>query len=107
MRRGFVRTVIGSALLAMLGAAAPVVAQEPPPGWPARPIRFVLPVVPGGGMDILSRAIGQHMGERWGQSVIIDNRAGGGTVVATEISARSAPDGLPCSWRAIRCGCWA
>jgi tripartite-type tricarboxylate transporter receptor subunit TctC len=68
-------------------------AQDAPPGWPTRPIRIVLPVVPGGGMDIICRAIAQHMTERWGQSVIIDNRPGGGTVVATEISARAAPDG--------------
>jgi len=93
MRRTFIRTVIGSALLTTLGFSAPIRAQDAPPGWPTRPIRFVLPVVPGGGMDILSRGIAQHMTERWGQSVIIDNRAGGGTVVATEISARAAPDG--------------
>jgi len=93
MRGSFIRTLLGSALLAGSSMSAFVCAQDAPPGWPTRPIRLVLPVVPGGGMDILSRAIGQHMTERWGQSVIIDNRAGGGTVVATEISARSAPDG--------------
>jgi len=93
MKRSFVRSLLGTALLVCSTMSALVCAQDAPPGWPTRPIRLVLPVVPGGGMDILSRAIGQHMTERWGQSVIIDNRAGGGTVVATEISARSAPDG--------------
>lgn len=93
MRRAFIRGLLGSALLASLSAQAPAQAQDAPSGWPNRPIRLVLPVVPGGGMDILSRAIGQHMTERWGQSVIVDNRAGGGTVVATEISARAVPDG--------------
>lgn len=93
MRKAFIRTVFRSALLTTLGLSAPTHAQDAPPGWPARPIRIVLPVVPGGGMDIICRAIAQQMTERWGQSVIIDNRAGGGTVVATEISARSAPDG--------------
>lgn len=93
MRSVFTRTVWGASLLTMLGAGTAATAQDVPPGWPTRPIRIVLPVVPGGGMDIICRAIGQQMTEKWGQSVIIDNRAGGGTVVATEISARSAPDG--------------
>lgn len=93
MRRAFNRTLLGTAVLAALGFAGGASAQDAPAGWPTRPIRLVLPVVPGGGMDILSRSIAQHMTERWGQSVIIDNRAGGGTVVATEISARAAPDG--------------
>jgi len=83
----------GCALLASLGSQAPARAQDAPAGYPARPIRIVLPVVPGGGMDIINRAVGQHITERWGQSVIIDNRPGGGTVVATEISARAVPDG--------------
>lgn len=89
----FRRALLGCALLAGFGAGAAAYAQDAPPGWPTRPIRIVLPVVPGGGMDIVCRAIAQQMTERWGQSVIIDNRAGGGTVVATEISARAAPDG--------------
>jgi tripartite-type tricarboxylate transporter receptor subunit TctC len=72
---------------------APARAQEPPAGYPARPIRIVVPVVPGGGLDILCRAIGQMLNDRWGQSVIVDNRAGGGTVLATEIAAKAAPDG--------------
>jgi tripartite-type tricarboxylate transporter receptor subunit TctC len=71
----------------------PVSAQDAPPGYPARPIRIVVPVVPGGGLDILSRAVGQMLTDRWGQSVIVDNRPGGGTVLATEITAKAAPDG--------------
>jgi tripartite-type tricarboxylate transporter receptor subunit TctC len=44
-------------------------------------------------MDILTRSVGQMLTERWGQSVIVDNRPGGGTVLATEIAAKAAPDG--------------
>ena len=80
-------------LLAGCGCHAALQAQDAPPGYPARPIRIIVPVVPGGGLDILSRAIGQMLNERWGQSVIVDNRPGGGTVLATEIAARAAPDG--------------
>jgi tripartite-type tricarboxylate transporter receptor subunit TctC len=87
------RTLTGTVLLATLGCHAAALAQEPPPGYPARPIRIVVPVVPGGGMDILTRSVAQMLTERWGQSVIVDNRPGGGTVLATEIAAKAAPDG--------------
>ncbi len=87
------RTLIGTLLVTALGCHAAVQAQEPPPGYPTRPIRIVVPVVPGGGMDILTRSVGQMLTERWGQSVIVDNRPGGGTVLATEIAAKAAPDG--------------
>jgi tripartite-type tricarboxylate transporter receptor subunit TctC len=91
MRRAF--PVV--ALLMLAGIAWPLSAgaQEPPSGYPSRPIRIIVPVVPGGGLDIISRAIGQMLTERWGQSVIVDNRPGGGTVLATEIAAKSARDG--------------
>ncbi|MGZ5258726.1 MAG: Bug family tripartite tricarboxylate transporter substrate binding protein, partial [Burkholderiales bacterium] len=68
-------------------------AQDAPSGYPARPIRIIVPVVPGGGLDIICRSIGQMLTERWGQSVIVDNRAGGGTVLATEIAAQAPRDG--------------
>lgn len=68
-------------------------AQTPPPGYPVRPIRIIVPAVPSGGLDIVCRSIGQMLTDRWGQSVVVDNRGGGGTVLATEIAARAAPDG--------------
>src|ERR1700752_3321451 len=61
--------------------------------YPERPIRIVVPFTPGGGTDIISRALGQHLSGVWGQNVIIDNRPGGNTVVASEIVARARPDG--------------
>ena len=80
-------------LLLSIAAHVPLHAQDPPRGYPARPIRIIVPVVPGGGLDIICRAAGQTLTERWGQSVIVDNRPGGGTVLATQIAAQSAPDG--------------
>jgi len=68
-------------------------AQDKPADYPIRPIRIILPVVPGGGLDIISRSVGQMLTDRWGQSVIIDNRSGGGTVIATELASKAAPDG--------------
>lgn len=62
-------------------------------GYPAHPIRMVVPFTPGGGTDIIARALGQHLTGAWGQNVIIDNRPGGNTVIASEIVARARPDG--------------
>lgn len=62
-------------------------------GYPNRPIRYVVGGSVGGGADSLARSIGQKLSEQWGQQVIIDNRPGGGGIVASEIVARSPPDG--------------
>ncbi len=61
--------------------------------YPTRPIRWIVPVPPGATTDILSRIIGQKMGEAWGQQVIVDNRSGGAFVIGTDIIAKSNPDG--------------
>ena len=87
------RALFCCSLLASLAWHAPIRAQELPAGYPSRPIRLIVSSVPGGGHDIVCRAIGQMLTERWGQSVIVDNRPGGGTVLATELSAKAAPDG--------------
>jgi tripartite-type tricarboxylate transporter receptor subunit TctC len=73
---------------ALLTATAAIAA-----GYPAHPIRMVVPFTPGGGTDIIARALGQHLTGTWGQNVIIDNRPGGNTVIASEIVARARPDG--------------
>jgi tripartite-type tricarboxylate transporter receptor subunit TctC len=61
--------------------------------YPVRPIRIVVPFTPGGGTDIIARALGQHFTSAFGQNVIVDNRAGGNTVIGSEIVARARPDG--------------
>ena len=61
--------------------------------FPDRPLRLIVPYPPGGNTDILARAVGQRLTESWGKPVIIDNRGGGNGVIASEISARSSPDG--------------
>jgi tripartite-type tricarboxylate transporter receptor subunit TctC len=63
------------------------------PAYPSRPIRLIVPFTPGGGTDILARALGQHLSMALKQNVIVDNRAGGNTVIGSEIAAHSIPDG--------------
>jgi tripartite-type tricarboxylate transporter receptor subunit TctC len=75
--------------LAALLAAAPVRAQS----WPDRPMRFFVGYPPGGPSDIFARLLAAQMGARFGQSVVVENRVGGGAVLASEAAARSAPDG--------------
>ena len=70
-------------------AAAPLDAAT----YPSRPLRLVVPFAPGGGNDFLARLVGQRLGERLGQQCVVDNRPGGGGIVATDIVAKAPPDG--------------
>ena len=78
------------ALLGMLLVSA-AVAQ--PTAYPTKPIRWLIPFSAGGGTDVIARPLVQKLSERMGQSIIYENRGGGGGVVAGEIVARAAPDG--------------
>jgi tripartite-type tricarboxylate transporter receptor subunit TctC len=72
-----------------LACALPAAAQ----GFPNKPLRIITPVPAGGGVDILSRAIGQRLAENLGVAVVVDNRPGASAVIGTELLAKSAPDG--------------
>ncbi len=61
--------------------------------YPAKPIRFVVPVVAGGSNDVLGRLIGERLRERWGQPVVVENRAGAGQMIGSDVVAKAAPDG--------------
>ena len=61
--------------------------------FPARPIRLLVPTTPGGSVDGLARAIGSKLSDKFGQQVVIDNRAGAGGVIAGELTAKAPPDG--------------
>lgn len=61
--------------------------------YPNKPIRWVIPFAPGGGTDVIARPIAQKLSERLGQSIVYENRGGGGGVIAGEIVAKANPDG--------------
>ena len=61
--------------------------------YPAKPIRLVVPYSPGGNTDVFARLIAQRLTVAWGQQVVVDNRAGGNTLIGTELVARSIADG--------------
>jgi len=80
------------ALLAapLAGVAAPALAQD---AWPSRPIRFVVPLGPGGATDIVMRILAPKLSELLGVSCVVENRVGAGGVVGTDNVAKSPPDG--------------
>ena len=75
--------------LSLLCLHADVFAQS----YPARSIRFVVPYVPGGGVDFVGRSIAQKLSEAWSNPVVVENRPGGGTNIGSEVVAHAAPDG--------------
>ncbi len=81
------RNALGLGLAAL---AAPAAAQA---GFPERPLRWIVGYPPGGPSDAFARLIGAQMAPRLGQNVLIENRVGGGAVLASETAARAAPNG--------------
>jgi len=86
-------------LIASIAAACslPVLAQQrgaaDQSNYPNRPIRLIVPFVAGGPMDLIGRLVGQKMSAVWGHNLVIDNRAGAGGIIGTELVAKSPPDG--------------
>ena len=81
------RVAMGLAALCLL--AQPVLAQD----FPSKPVRIIVPFAPGGSADVFGRFIAQRLQDSLGQSVVIDNRPGGGSLIGTDAVAKAAPDG--------------
>src|SRR3954469_2453104 len=93
----FMRTTVTRYLHALAASALALstvaLAQDKPANYPTRPIRLIVTGSAGAGADTIARAAGQFLSERWGQTVVVDNRAGGSGVIGTETVAKAAPDG--------------
>jgi tripartite-type tricarboxylate transporter receptor subunit TctC len=70
-------------------SAAPAPAQD----YPRKAVRVIAPFAPGGATDLLARLVSQKLSERWGHSVVVDNRTGAGGHIGAELAARATPDG--------------
>jgi tripartite-type tricarboxylate transporter receptor subunit TctC len=82
-----------TACLGWLALTAPALAQEDASKYPSRAIHLIVGFAAGGGNDIIARVFGQKLSESLGQPVIVENKPGGGAIVATEYVAKSQPDG--------------
>ncbi len=69
----------------------PALAQTEP--YPTKPIKFIVPVPPGGAADVMARMIAEHLQAKWGQPVVVENRPGAGSAIGIQALAKSAPDG--------------
>jgi tripartite-type tricarboxylate transporter receptor subunit TctC len=81
------RNIFVATALILAGTSA--TAQD----YPVKPLRFIAPNLPGGPTDILARLIGQKLAESMGQPVVVENRAGAGGNIGTEVAAKTPPDG--------------
>ena len=89
MKRSTMRTMLMAAGF-VLAAASPAFSQS---DYPNRPVRLIIPFPPGGSNDVVGRMIGDQLSKQLGKQVVIDNRAGAGGVIGTELASKEKPDG--------------
>src|SRR3954470_7840613 len=83
------RAAVAAAFACAAALASPLRAAD----YPSKPIRILVPFVPGGATDILARLVGQNLTAAWDQQVVIDNRPGANGVLAADMTAKATPDG--------------
>ncbi len=89
-------TTLGRLALAAVCSTAALLAS--PAGaqalsFPSKPMRIIVPFPPGGPTDLIARAVGARLSERWGQPVVVENKPGGSTIIGVDLVVKSAPDG--------------
>ncbi|MFO1158662.1 MAG: tripartite tricarboxylate transporter substrate binding protein [Reyranellaceae bacterium] len=78
-------------LLALAPTLAPIWGRAA--DYPTKPIRLIVPYAPGGGADAVARVLARHVGDALGQSIVVENRGGAGSIIGTEMVAKAEPDG--------------
>lgn len=91
MRRAFLKQLAGVSLAT--GAAAGLMPAWAQSEYPNKPVRFVVPVPPGGAADMMARLIAAHLQAKWGQPFVVDNKPGAGSSLGMDLVAKAAPDG--------------
>jgi tripartite-type tricarboxylate transporter receptor subunit TctC len=89
MRKTIVEMIVICAVVAISATGAAAHAQD----YPSRPIKIIVPNPPGGGNDLAARLVAERLREKWGQPVVVDNRAGASGRIGAEIVAAAPPDG--------------
>jgi tripartite-type tricarboxylate transporter receptor subunit TctC len=91
-RRAFIKQAVaaGAALSGGLASPLTALAQD---GWPNRPVKFIVPLAPGGGIDFIARTVGEYISRNIGQQVVVENRTGAGGTIGMDLAMKSPPDG--------------
>ncbi|HSW16849.1 MAG TPA: tripartite tricarboxylate transporter substrate-binding protein [Ramlibacter sp.] len=87
------RSAVRACLMAALALALPLAAVAQQDNWPTRPIRIITPTTPGSSTDYFPRTLGRYILAKSGQSVVVENKPGGSTVIGAELAKNAAPDG--------------
>lgn len=91
-RRRLITGMVGGLTLALAGPAAMAQADDDSK-YPQRPIKFIVPLAPGGVADVMSRMIAEHLQSKWGQPVVVENRPGAGTSIGMALVSKAKADG--------------
>jgi tripartite-type tricarboxylate transporter receptor subunit TctC len=87
------KRMIACSVAALLAPAVHAAQGDPAPGYPNKPIRFIVPFAPGAGTDTTARTIAQKLTEKWSHQVVVDNRTGAGGAIGVDFTAKAVPDG--------------
>ena len=89
----FVKNVLARLAVALAGLASLALSPAWAQDFPTQPVKLVVPYPPGGGVDVLARALGDRLAQAWGRPVIVENKPGASTILGAEAVVKSAPDG--------------
>jgi len=87
------RTAVITLMISVIGTFSHEGYAQTDAEWPTKPIRFIVPYVPGGALDITARNLAQLLATPFGQTILVENKAGGGGNIGTDLVAKAAPDG--------------